>query len=296
MKFGKLPNVESVDFSLPETPQQTLRTLKQYPGDQPLRIYIGATGWNMKEWVGNLYPKGTKAKEFLYQYGRQFNTIELNTTHYRIPSVETVKKWKASVPGDFKFCPKIPQSISHSRNLDIGSGQIELFCDTIRLFADNLGCSFMQLPPYFDTSRWPILEKFLRQFPENIPLAIELRHESWFASPKALDPVLAQLKSKGHSLVITDVAGRRDVLHLQLSADLTMVRFVGNGLHPTDFQRAKDWVERLSAWQQLGLHTVYFFPHQPDNILTPEISRFLLEQIDEKMPDAIVRGPSPQLN
>ena len=292
MKFGKLSNIESVNFKLPGTSEFTRETIEATDYSGPLQFYIGATGWGMKEWLGSVYPVDAKAKDFLYHYSRQFNTIELNTTHYRIPTVETVRKWKNTVPNDFKFCPKIPQSISHSKNLGIGSGQITTFCNVIAGLEENLGCCFLQLPPYFDITRQSLLEHFLQKFPKEIPIAIELRHESWFQHSEASNSFPALIKKEQQHTLITDVAGRRDVLHMQLTSNQAMIRFVGNGLHPTDYQRIEAWVNRFIEWQTLGLRTIYFFPHEPDNILAPEMARFLLELVQEKMKDVIVRGPS----
>lgn len=293
MKFGKLSNIEDVDFDFPGTPPETRALLEQQKHSEgPLNIYIGATGWGMKEWVGTVYPSGTKTKDYLYHYSRQFNTIELNTTHYRIPNLSTIEKWKNSVPRDFKFCPKIPQSISHSKTLGLNTGQIDAFCHAIAGLEENLGSCFMQLPPYFDSSRLPLLQQFLSHFPREIALAIELRHESWFLQDEAFLTFLRILGEYHQHTVITDVAGRRDVLHMQLSSNQAMVRFVGNGLHPSDYKRIEDWVDRLKEWKDLGLKTVYFFPHEPDNILAPELAAFLFQKIQTNIDLATVRGPN----
>ncbi|MDX1943060.1 MAG: DUF72 domain-containing protein, partial [Saprospiraceae bacterium] len=161
MKFGKLPDISNVDFTLPADPPETKEFLKRhFRSHDKLHVYIGGTGWSMKEWVGTVYPAGIKSKDYLKYYTQQFNTIELNTTHYRIPTIETVEKWYAEATPDFKFCPKIPQTISHSANLGIGSGQIGLFCDAISHLKEKMGCCFMQLPPYFGENRIKVLEKF----------------------------------------------------------------------------------------------------------------------------------------
>ena len=75
------------------------------------------------------------------------------------------------------------------------------------------------------------------------------------------------LAARSVAAVITDVAGRRDVLHGYITAPRSMVRFVGNGLIDSDYQRLEEWVFKLSDW---NLTENYFFPHQPDNILAPE--------------------------
>ena len=113
MKFGKLPDISNVDFSLPVVSQKNIEVL-QTNKNQPTIIYIGCTGWSMKEWVGKVYPPKTKTKDYLKYYAQQFNTIELNTTHYRIPDLATIEKWKTESTDDFRFCPKILQAVSLS--------------------------------------------------------------------------------------------------------------------------------------------------------------------------------------
>jgi uncharacterized protein YecE (DUF72 family) len=290
MKFGKLPDIEGVDFSLPAQPDRNHLLLDDLPGQATTSFYIGCTGWSMKEWVGKVYPKGTKAADYLYHYSRQFNTIEFNTTHYRIPSVEMVDRWRINSPEDFRFCPKIPQTISHSRDLDAGNRNIDLFTERIRGLGSRLGCCFMQLPPYFDPTRLAVLEHFFGRFPTDIPLAIEVRHPAFFADPAAATAFFQLLEQYDRTAVITDVAGRRDVLHLRLTNQRTMIRFVGNGLHPTDYSRIDEWVELLKDWIAAGLSEIYFFPHEPDNILAPDLSVYLFQQL-EKIPKLILRGP-----
>jgi uncharacterized protein YecE (DUF72 family) len=292
MKFGKLTNIEDVDFRLPPDPAINTQVLESNPHQSiPSKIYLGCTGWNMKDWVGAVYPKGTKTKDFLKAYSQQFNTIELNTTHYRIPSLEIIHKWYNESKPDFRFCPKIPQSISHSRNLGLGTELIPAFSMAIEELKEKLGCCFMQLPPYFDTSRLSVLKNFIKAFPSHIPLAIEVRHESWFQSEANKNALFDLLTDNGLAAVITDVAGRRDVLHMGITSPITMIRFVGNGLHATDYSRADEWVQRLKSWVGPGLHEVYLFPHEPDNVLAPQMAAYFLAQINKHIPEASVRGP-----
>ncbi|MCI5081280.1 MAG: DUF72 domain-containing protein, partial [Saprospiraceae bacterium] len=276
MKFGKLQDISQVDFSLPSTPEATQFVLQQQDSDTPKQFFIGCTGWSMKEWVGKVYPKNTKTKDFLQAYGKQFNTIELNTTHYRIPNTSTIEKWYQETPADFQFCPKIPQVISHSRDLGFTGGQLPAFCEAISGLKEKLGCCFIQLPPYFNTDRIKIIENFLTRWPKTMLIAFEIRHESWFQDPKALLDLHSLLVENNAAFVITDVAGRRDVLHQMVSNALTMVRFVGNGLHSTDYSRIDAWIDLLKEWLEAGLQKVYFFPHEPDNILAPELSEYVL--------------------
>ena len=289
MKFGKLNSVEEVDFTLPEDhPCNTLCSPDQL---QPYTsFYIGSTGWTTKEWKGATYPSTTKAADFLKAYGKQFNTVELNTTHYRIPKEEYVRKWVEQTPDDFKFCPKVLKYISHAKDLSLSTHRIREFCDSISLFEDKLGMCFIQLPPYFGIDRLSLLEQFLKAFPKEIPLAIELRNDSFYKSRENLDKTLDLLLKYDRTFLITDVAGRRDILHMALTSNTTMIRFVGNDLHSTDYSRLDEWVSKLNSWRSHGLQKIYFFPHEPDNINAPEISRYLYQRI-KKFDNFKVRGP-----
>lgn len=291
MKFGKLADITKVDFNLPPDAAITKRILHTDASPKALRnAYVGCTGWSMKEWVGKVYPPATKTKDYLLFYGKQFNTIELNTTHYRIPTSTTIEQWRTSVPNDFRYCPKIPQSISHSKNLGLNEGYTAAFCDAIQGLDNKLGSCFMQLPPYFGFDRLGMLQVFLQNFPPNIPLAIEVRHQSWFEKDTNLAALFDLLEQFQVATVITDVAGRRDVLHQGLTTTSAMVRFVGNALHSSDYQRIDDWVERIAAWLEKGLKNIYFFTHEPDNILAPDLALYLVEKL-QKLDGLQVRGP-----
>jgi len=272
MKFGKLTDLRGIAFDLPADHPATQRTLQDQPRKKPFRVYMGATGWSNKEWVGTWYPPKAKAAEYLRHYAGQFQTIELNTTHYRIPKPELVLRWRDMAGPGFKFCPKIPQEISHRHKMTGTAARMELFAETLSLLGDSLGPSFMQLPPYFKPDSLHILENFLNELPAGFPLMIEFRHEDWFRGLAAAETGFELLREKGVGAVITDVAGRRDVLHMHLTTPVLMLRYVGNSLHPTDFSRADDWARRIEKWKGQGLKEVYLFVHEPEMEQVPEMS------------------------
>ena len=291
MKFGKLSDISQVDFSLPVVPKSTHELLIKLPKTEQPALYVGCTGWSMKEWVGRVYPFSAKTKDFLKYYTQQFNTIELNTTHYRIPDFDTVRKWRMQAVFDFRFCPKIPQSISHSRDMGLTDGKLLAFCEAIQSLEEKLGCCFIQMPPYFKSSQLTILEIFLEKFPNHIPLAVEVRHESWFNNKKVTENLADLLRQKNRAFVITDVAGRRDVLHLNITCQTAMIRFVGNALHPSDYTRINQWIKQLKNWFEKGLKEVFFFTHEPENLQAPEMAKYLVEQALKQIPNIRVRGP-----
>ncbi len=291
MDFGKLPSIDKVDFQLPPEPTQNAVLLASLPKASQPTLYIGPTGYNMKPWVGKWYPPGAQEKHFLRHYAAQFNTIEFNTTHYRIPDFATVDRWREEVPVDFRFCPKIPQSISHARDLGLSSSEMPLFCEAIQRLEAKMGCCFMQLPPHFIPRELNVLARFLEYFSKKIPLSVEVRHPSFFEKTAEAESFFKLLEKHQVAAVITDVAGRRDVCHLRLTNAQTLIRFVGNGLHPSDYTRVEEWAERLKTWFENGLHEAYFFTHEPDNLLGPELTALCAEAFSKAIPGVALRGP-----
>jgi len=266
MDFGRLPDLRYVNFGLPPDHPDTARLLaRALPAQpQPPALYVGCPIWTNKEWLGSYFPLGIKEPEYLHYYARQFNSLELNTTHYRIPDAPTVRRWRAAVGPGFKFCPKLPRSISHERELFQTDDLVVPFTRAIEELQDALGWAFLQLPPHLGPEHLPRLERFLLDWPAAVPLAVELRHPRWFTDHGLADAVFATLEALNKTLVITDVAGRRDVLAMRLTTPTAFVRFNGHGLHSTDYQRADAWAERLAVWYAQGLHAAYFFIHQRD--------------------------------
>ena len=282
MKFGKLPDISHVQFDLPPINARSLDILGRKPSPKGFQVYVGCPRWSSKEWIGKLYPKGTKAADYLSHYSHSFNTIELNTTHYRIPLPDQVRKWKEATVEGFLFSPKIPQSISHYRKLLNCREELTQFVDSISFFEEKLGCSFVQLHDSFGPTLFGNLRQFLDQWPSGFPLAIEFRNEGWFQEHLLLPAVSDLLEKKEVAAVITDVSGRRDVLHCCLSNRTAMLRFVGNSLHSTDYERVEEWLDRLALWVENGLETLYFFAHEPGDVLAADLGSHVIEKLNER--------------
>jgi uncharacterized protein YecE (DUF72 family) len=254
------------------------------PQDPERRFYLGTPAWGHREWTGKIYPLGLKASEYLHHYAQSFNTIELNTTHYRIPTAEQAKKWQDQVQDrkDFLFCPKVFQGISHTPGGLHNQQILKEWFSFLEKMTPHLGPCFIQLPPHFDYSKKATLFYFLQSWPAEFELAIEFRHSSWFEGPRILGALEKYLRQKKISVVITDVAGRRDLLHTSLTAEFVMLRFIGNDLHPTDFTRAQAWSERFAKWSAAGLSRFFFFAHEPDDIKAPELAQSVLLNLNEE--------------
>jgi len=271
MEFGKvsLEEVKSINFLLPEDGLQTGQILDGKDGKET-SVFVGCAKWGLPEWVDFLYPAKTKSADFLQEYGKHFNSIELNAVYYKTPTVETVRKWKKQASGNgakkFLFCPKFPESVSHVKRLKGADKATDQFLTSMVEFEDNLGPCFLQMSDSFGPNSLVDLKAFLQSLPQDLDVFVELRNEQWFSDlsiRKNVFELLAQL-SKG--AVITDVAGRRDVMHMEVTIPEVFIRFVGNGAkrREDDYARIDEWAERLKLWQERGLKKVYFFVHQHD--------------------------------
>ena len=257
MEFGKVAQLDNILWNLP--PKPNIGAVKN---SKPIFFHIGTTGWAEKEWVGSIYPKGTKPADYLSHYSKFFDSIELNTTHYQIPDPLKIERWYDKSAPDFKFCPKLPRAISHHKGLGSGTENVLLFCQSISGLKEKLGPCFLQLPPYFSPDNLDILETFFKAWPKEIALHVEFRHDDWFLKP-TMDKLSELLINHQKGIVMTDVAGRRDVLTIGATKDVIFIRFVGNLGHPSDRERLKQWVIALSEWVDAGIQEIYFFLHQP---------------------------------
>ena len=289
MDFGKLQNIQKVDFSLPPDDPGSAKLLGRLsapPG--PPGIYVACPVWNHPGFVGLIYPPGTDPREQLRLYARHFNSIELNTTYYGVNRAN-LSRWRSMVAEDFRFVPKLTRHISHDRRLD---GTDAASAENNQSLREDLGATlgpaFLLLPGDFAPAELRRLESFLDAVPSDLQVAEEFRHPDWFSDRRVFD----LLEERAAIAVITDTAGRRDVVHQRLTSNTLMVRFVGNSLDPSDFKRLEAWVEKLADWTARGLRTVYFCLHQPDESHNVELARFLIQRLNERLGLAL-RPPEP---
>jgi uncharacterized protein YecE (DUF72 family) len=281
MKFGKTDRKpEEIDFTLPEF---DIKRILSTSGKSDLKVYSGQPVWSSKGNIGKIYPPKTPPSKFLYYYSRQFNSIELNATYYKIPSQKQVLKWKEQCPSDFKFCPKFTQFLSNRKNLSEKSEAIDEFLRHVYLFEENLGISFLQLPPHFSPEGLSELKKFIELLPEDMQFAVEFRHPDWFIDKKSRSSILDFMSKRNISLIITDTPGRRDVLHSDIISDNLIIRFKGNNLHQSDFDRVNSWSKNCIEFLKNGVSNLYFFVHQEDESLGIELSQLFISNLNAEL-------------
>ena len=282
MKFGQVEDPSNIDFTLPKDHQKTSEILKKSTSKN-LEISIGCAKWNKTDLKG-FYPKGTKDE--LTYYGTQFNSIELNATFYGMPSPEQVQTWKEKTPAEFKFFPKITNTVSHFRRLLNITDVVTQFATAVLNFDEKLGMVFLQLHDNFKPKDYERLEKFVQEWPKEVPLAIELRNNEWFTDQEIFNKTCELFEKHQITNIIVDTAGRRDMLHMRLTTPVAFIRYVGANAE-SDYTRLDDWIERIKTWKEEGLEKLYFFVHQNIEKASPLLSAYFIENLNKEFGTSI---------
>lgn len=142
---------------------------------------VGTSGWSYQHWRGRFYPPDLPRWDWFPFYIREFATVELNVTFYRLPARKRFEEWAriATQRPGFVFAVKAPRTITHVRRLADAADELRRFLEAIGGLGTACGPLLFQLPPGFgcDIAR---LQAFLSLLPVGHPFAFEFRHPSWF--------------------------------------------------------------------------------------------------------------------
>jgi uncharacterized protein YecE (DUF72 family) len=283
MEFGRVPESEldKIDFTLPADPAFNKIILKGKRVKDP-KVYVGCAKWGRKEWLGKIYPLKTKEKEFLDNYVNHYNSIELNATHYKLYDAAAITKWSDKAgKKDFIFAPKMYKGVTHFGNLEGKEPMTTEVLKGLLAFGDHLGPVFIQVNERFSPKRKEELFKYLASLPTDLQFFMEVREPGWFEKKEVKEELFNKLKELNIGAVITDTSGRRDCAHMYLTVPKIFIRYVGNSLHKTDYTRIDEWAHRIGSWLDKGVKEVYFFMHMHDEALSPELSLYLVEKLNE---------------
>jgi uncharacterized protein YecE (DUF72 family) len=214
-------------------------------------IFIGTSGFSYAHWKNIFYPDGVKSTHWLSYYSQFLNTVELNTTFYRLPSATTVRHWVEETPPEFRFAVKASRFITHIQKFKASELSITTFLDRLSILGQKLGPVLFQLSPSLSYS-----PEHLAQFLEvlrtqsvvpSLRVALEVRHSSWL-----LPEVVRQLEEANIALCFSDVS-MLPIDH-PLTADFVYIRRHGPTLRygsnyppkllQEDAQRIAEWNPR----------------------------------------------------
>jgi uncharacterized protein YecE (DUF72 family) len=115
-------------------------------------IRLGTSSFTADGWNGSFYPKGTKSADYLGYYSRRFDTVEVDSTFYRCPTIEAVNNWRLKTPPGFIFSLKVPQTITHQKILVDCEKGFEEFVSTAQALGEKLGPMVFQFPFFNDSA------------------------------------------------------------------------------------------------------------------------------------------------
>jgi uncharacterized protein YecE (DUF72 family) len=218
-------------------------------------VRIGCSGWNYASWKDEFYG-GRPARLWLEHYARHFDTVEVNSTFYRLPLRSSVAAWVEQTPPDFLFSIKASRYLTHVKRLTELERGLERFDERIEplVRSQKLGPVLWQLPPTFrrDDDR---LAAALAALPPGRH-AFEFRHESWF-----VEPVYDLLRRRGAALVIADRPEIKRFQTHELTADWTFVRFHhGSRGRRGNYSEGEleEWARRFEEWRKRVEVLAYF--------------------------------------
>ncbi|MDQ1383223.1 MAG: hypothetical protein QOG65_602 [Actinomycetota bacterium] len=222
---------------------------------------IGCSGWVYKDWRGVVYPPELRQRDWFTHYASLFDTVELNTTFYRLPTAQAVELWATQAPPGFLYAVKLGQFGSHRMKLRDATRWLPNHLDRVRRLGPALGPNLVQLPP-----RWKRnperLDEFLSAAPPDIRWAVEIRDASWFG-----DDVFAILERHNAALCIHDMLPDHPWV---LTTAWTYVRFHGPAAVTDKYRgrygprRLAQPARRLQAWIDSGIDVYAYFNNDYD--------------------------------
>lgn len=266
--------------------------------------YLGCPVWANPGWKGSLYTKAAARADYLPQYSRVFNTVEVNSTFYALPAPETVRRWSEEVETGFRFCLKFPRAISHEKKLKNAERETSAFLNLLSLLqnADCLGPAFLQLGPDFSARDFSDLEAYLDSLPSGLAYAVEVRHRDYFDEGSNEKRLMQILRAKNIDRVLLDSrplfsapatteAERhsqsrkpRVPVRFEPTRDRPMVRFIGRDDLETLTPWIEEWARLVADWIRAGKKPIVF-THAPDDAFAPALGRKFHIALRKELPD-----------
>lgn len=198
------------------------------------RIRLGTSSWTGEGWVGSFYPANAKPQDFLQFYSREFDTVEIDSPFYRVPTAKTVEQWRERTPQGFTFTAKVPSAITHEKMLLHAERDLAAFVKVMDLLGDKLGPLLLQFP-YFNKQKFrgvgffiERLEPFLKQLPRDHKWVVEAWNKNWLS-----EKLYSILRRHGIALALVDHAWMprpRELFETAdpVTAEFTYIRWLGD--------------------------------------------------------------------
>jgi uncharacterized protein YecE (DUF72 family) len=228
-------------------------------GSAATQFYSGTSGLVLPI-PKSSYPPEFREKSRLAYYASLTNSLEINSSFYKIPKITTIVRWTESAPASFRFTFKLPKTITHAKQLNFNREDIDQFIRIIASVGNKKGCLLVQFPPGLNIQNADGLEKLLNCISKanndnSWKIAIELRNKSWYN--QAIYDLLNEHKA---AMVIHDLPAATTPV-TESSASFRYLRFHGpggryRGSYPNDFLH--QYAQSIKLWISEGT-TVYCY-------------------------------------
>lgn len=228
-----------------------------------MKVHIGCSGWNYKEWQGEFYPEKLAKKNWLEYYSEKFDTVEVNNTFYRFPKEEHLENWRETVPEDFLFTLKGSRYVSHMKKLKGVKESVQKFSDAAHLLKEKLGCILWQLPPNLHRNDEK-LENFCKDLNSKDKNVIEFRHGSWY------DQGVYEILSK-HGVSFCAISSPEFSEEMITTNQIGYLRFHGKGKNWYDYlyseKELEEWYQKI---EKKDLKEIYIYCNNDINANAPK--------------------------
>ena len=231
-------------------------------------VRVGCSGWHYASWAGVFYDASLPTSRWLAAYAREFDTVELNNSFYRLPSAAQFRRWREDVPPGFLFSVKASRYLTHLKRLREPDAPLELLFSRARELGPTLGPILYQLPP-----RWVPDDERFRVFLNALPTAVKvgrsrrsLQHVVEFRDVRGYTASsIHRLRAHGVSLCVHDMSGSASPR--LVTTRLAYVRFHGygakyGGRYPAN--RLKSWADWINGLVAQGIDVFAYFNNDVD--------------------------------
>ncbi|GAA4461173.1 DUF72 domain-containing protein [Nemorincola caseinilytica] len=172
------------------------------------------------------FPIAYRSKSRLHYYATLFNSVEINSTFYKIPMPKTVARWSDDVPEHFRFTFKLWRGMTHVRELVCEPADVGRYMEAINMVGTKKGCLLVQFPASIKASYMRHVQRLLQDIlqsgkADGWALAVEFRDRSWYR-----DEVYEMLEQYRATIVIHDMP-RSATPEIDMQTDTVYLRFHG---------------------------------------------------------------------